>query len=181
CPDGEPARVAADRLAVDQARARLEPRGGFQDGGEAPGPVLAVPGQEPDAGHVAAHHQAIAVMLDLVNPVRPRWGMLGGRWEAGFDEFGRKPGRRATTYEARLDTPWESALQESTRLTSWGLAIMERRNGTLRWTGRIAEADSDLHCRSNRKDRARRGGCIRPGDHRGIYQVACAACRASRA
>src|SRR5262249_32527871 len=68
-----------------------------------------------------------------------------------------------------------------TRLTSWGLAIMERRNGTLRWTGRIAEADSDLHRRSNRKDRARRGGCIRPGDHRGIYQVACAACRASRA
>src|SRR5262249_45527222 len=68
-----------------------------------------------------------------------------------------------------------------TRLTSWGLAIMERRNGTLRWTGRIAEADSDLHRRSNWKDRARRGGCIRPGDHRGIYQVACAACRASRA
>src|SRR5215475_3624002 len=68
-----------------------------------------------------------------------------------------------------------------TRLTSWGLAIMERRNGTLRWTGRIAAADSDLHRRSNRKNRARRGGCIRPGDHRGIYQVACAACRASRA
>src|SRR6266436_2198581 len=45
-------------------------------------------------------------------------------------------------------------------------------HGELQWstmsecrTGRLAEADSDLHRRSNRKDRARRGGCIRPGDH----------------
>jgi hypothetical protein len=62
-----------------------------------------------------------------------------------------------------------------------GLAIMENCNGALCRTGRIAEADSDLHRRSDWKDRARRGGCIRSGDHRGIYQVACAACRAGRA
>src|SRR6267378_92758 len=49
---------------------------------------------------------------------------------------------------------------------------MENCNGALCWTRRLAEADSDLHRRSNRKDRARRGGCIRPRDHRGICQVA---------
>ena len=32
-----------------------------------------------------------------------------------------------------------------------GFAFMEDRNGILCWTGCIAEADSDLHCRSNRK------------------------------
>src|SRR5260370_34929018 len=37
------------------------------------------------------------------------------------------------------------------------LAIMENCNGALCWTRRLAEADSDLHRRSNRKDRARRG------------------------
>jgi hypothetical protein len=76
----------------------------------------------------------------------------------------------------------------------------ERQKGTNRWvwvTGRLltkpsqtcfkrrehrsllrGEADSDLHRRSDRKDRARREGCIRSGDHRGIRQVACPACRA---
>ena len=38
-----------------------------------------------------------------------------------------------------------------------------------------------LHCRSNRKDRARRGSSIRPGGDCGIHQVVCAACRADRA
>src|SRR5262245_18411807 len=36
------------------------------------------------------------------------------------------------------------------RPTSWGLAIMESRNGALCRTGRVAEADSDLHRRSDR-------------------------------
>src|SRR4051812_621067 len=43
-------------------------------------------------------------------------------------------------------------LSRKTRPASWGLAIMENRNGALYWTGRIAEADSDLHRRSDRKD-----------------------------
>jgi hypothetical protein len=66
------------------------------------------------------------------------------------------------------------------RPTSWGLAIMESRNGALCRTGRVAEADSDLHCRSDRKDRARRGCCIQPGGNRRIHQVACAACCTDR-
>jgi hypothetical protein len=67
----------ADRPAVDQARARFEPRGGVDDGGEAPGPVLAVARQQPDAGHVAAHH-AVAVVLDLVNPLAADRHPFGG-------------------------------------------------------------------------------------------------------
>src|SRR5262245_58933628 len=54
---------------------------------------------------------------------------------------------------------------------------MESRNGALRWTGRVAEADSDLHRRSDKKDPARRGCCIQTGGNRRIHQVACAACR----
>jgi hypothetical protein len=37
---------------------------------------------------VAARHQPIAVMLDLIDPVRSRWRPLGGRREAGFDMRG---------------------------------------------------------------------------------------------
>ena len=39
------APVAGDGLAVDEAGPRLEPRRGFQDRREAPGPVLPVPGR----------------------------------------------------------------------------------------------------------------------------------------
>src|SRR5262245_31649389 len=67
------------------------------------------------------------------------------------------------------------------RPTSWSLAIMESRNGALCRTRRFAEADSDLHRRSDRKDRARRGRCIQPGGNRRIHQVARAACRTDRA
>jgi hypothetical protein len=49
-------------------------------------------------------------------------------------------------------------------------------NGALCRTRRFAEADSDLHRRSDRKDRARRDGWIQPGGNRRIHQVACAAC-----
>jgi hypothetical protein len=46
------------RLAVDQARACLEAPGSVHDGGEAPGPVLAVARQQADASRVAAHHDS---------------------------------------------------------------------------------------------------------------------------
>ena len=58
-----------------------------------------------------------------------------------------------------------------------GFAFMEDRNGILCWTGRIAEADSDLHRRSNRKDRTRGSSFFRSGGDRDIHQIACAACR----
>ena len=51
------------------------------------GPVMPVPGQQPDADRqgIASGHQPIAVMLDLMHPVRPGWRSLARRWQAGFD------------------------------------------------------------------------------------------------
>src|SRR6516165_9674568 len=74
----------------------------------------------------------------------------------------------------------ESALQASTRPTSWGLAIMEADNGTLRRTRRVAEADSNLHRGWNRKGPTRRDCFIRPGGDRGVYQIVCAERRPDR-
>jgi len=51
-----------------------------------------------------------------------------------------------------------------------GFAFMEDRNGILCWTGRIAEADSDLHRRSNRKDRTRGSSFFRSGGDRDILK-----------
>jgi hypothetical protein len=48
---------------------RFDTSGGFTMVGKALGPILAVARQQPDAGHVAAHHHAVAVVLDLVNPL----------------------------------------------------------------------------------------------------------------
>src|SRR3954453_19590215 len=41
-----------------------------------------------------------------------------------------------------------------------GLAMTERGNGALCRIRRVAETDFDLHRRSDRKGRARRGGCV---------------------
>src|SRR5262249_12612240 len=54
--------------------------------GEARRPVMPVPGQEPDAGHVAAHHHAVAVVLDLVNPPAADRRALGGGGKGRRDE-----------------------------------------------------------------------------------------------
>jgi hypothetical protein len=43
---------------------------------------------QPDAHRVAAGHQPVAVVLDLVNPVRAGRGLVGGGRETGLDEFG---------------------------------------------------------------------------------------------
>jgi hypothetical protein len=43
---------------------------GINDGREAVGPVVAVAGEAADALAVPAHHQAVTVVLDLVNPER---------------------------------------------------------------------------------------------------------------
>src|SRR5258706_15185060 len=81
------------------------------------------------------------------------------------------PGSRQTKAR-RISSPgsYEAILM-------WPLTMMESGYGTLCRTGRIAEADSDLHRRSDRKDQARRGGSIRPGGDRRIHQIACVACR----
>ena len=34
---------------------------------------------------IAPRHDAEAVVLDLMQPIRPRWRPFGGQWQAGFD------------------------------------------------------------------------------------------------
>jgi hypothetical protein len=67
--------VAGDhRLAVDQEGLRLDAERGINDGREAVGPVMAVAREAADPRAIPAHHKAVAVVLDLVNPER------AGRW-----------------------------------------------------------------------------------------------------
>ena len=70
---------------------RLDAERGINDGREAVGPVMAVAREAADARAIPAHHQPIAVVLDLVDPERAgRWpGHL--RWQARFDEAGGTP------------------------------------------------------------------------------------------
>ena len=42
------------------------------------GPVIPIAGQEPDAHGITPGHHAIAVVLDLMNPVRARRRLVGG-------------------------------------------------------------------------------------------------------
>ena len=59
---------------------------------------MPVPGQQPDANRqgIASGHQPIAIVLDLMHPVRPGWRLLTRGWQAGFDNgrqghFGTMP------------------------------------------------------------------------------------------
>ena len=51
---------------------------GLYDEGKPVGPVVASPGQQPDAHWVAPGHQTVAIVLDLVNPVGPGRRLVGG-------------------------------------------------------------------------------------------------------
>ena len=61
--------IAADHLSVEQAGPHLEMIYGLYDEREPVGPVVASPSQQPNAYRVTPGHQAVAVVLDLVNPV----------------------------------------------------------------------------------------------------------------
>ena len=69
---GQTVFVAANSLPIDQAGPGLEVVHGLDDQGVAVSPVVAVPGQQPDADGIATSHQPIAIVLDLVGPVRTR-------------------------------------------------------------------------------------------------------------
>ena len=72
---GDAVVVAGDRLPVDQARARLEPVHGLEDQRIPRRPVVAVPGQQADADRIAARHQPIAVVLNLMHPAQALSGV----------------------------------------------------------------------------------------------------------
>ena len=58
-------------LAVDHERAVAVAQRGLDDQRKAIGPVVAVAGEQPHALAVALDDQAVAVVLDLVDPLRP--------------------------------------------------------------------------------------------------------------
>ncbi len=84
----QPVIVTAHSLAIDQAGPQSERVDGLDDQREAARPVVAVAGEQADAGRVAAGHQPIAIVLDLVNPVRAARRSFGGGRKAGLDEAG---------------------------------------------------------------------------------------------
>jgi hypothetical protein len=58
-----------------------------------------VAGEQPDAHGIPACHQPIAVVLDLVDPVRPGRRALGSRGQARLDEAAaRRRGRYAVIH-----------------------------------------------------------------------------------
>jgi hypothetical protein len=76
-------------LTIDQARRGLEAACSVNDGRETVGPVMTVLGVAADALAIPAHHQPVAVMLDLVHPQwTGRRSLCLGRL-ARFDEAGR--------------------------------------------------------------------------------------------
>src|SRR5260221_3713216 len=64
----QPVIVTAHSLAIDQAGPQSERVDGLDDQREAARPVVAVAGEQADAGRGAAGHQPIAVLPDLVDP-----------------------------------------------------------------------------------------------------------------
>ncbi len=99
-----PVLIAAHRLAIDQAAARLQLVHGLDDERVAGRPVMPVPGQQPDADRhgIAPRHQPIAVVLDLMHPVRPDRRSLARGWQAGLDEAGE---RHATPFRHTNSRP----------------------------------------------------------------------------
>jgi len=79
------AEHAAHHLAVDQAGPHLEAVHSLGHQRITGRPVVAPAGDQPDAHGIAAGHQPEAVVLDLVNPIGAGRGLVGRRWEAGFD------------------------------------------------------------------------------------------------
>jgi hypothetical protein len=65
-------RPQNNRLAIDREALGLDPPGSSRDGWQSHGPVIGVAGVKPDYGPIPADDQAVAVMLDFVNPIGAR-------------------------------------------------------------------------------------------------------------
>ena len=73
------------------APGRLEAERSINDGREEVSPIMTIAGEAADPPAIPAHHQPIAVMLDLMNPQRAgRWAARLRR-QARCDEAGGTP------------------------------------------------------------------------------------------
>jgi hypothetical protein len=70
------------RFAIDHERAGAVLQRGLPDQGVALGPVVAVAGEQPYALALALDDQAIAVVLDLMEPLRPGGNLGSARRDA---------------------------------------------------------------------------------------------------
>ena len=86
--------VAGDRLAIDDARVRLEQRQRLDDQREARGQIVARPAVEAHLFAGLAGDDAETVVLNLVQPFTGRGRAWGLRREAGGNEAGREHGRK---------------------------------------------------------------------------------------
>jgi hypothetical protein len=80
------ALVATHDLPIYQAGPNAEVVHSLHHQREAASPVIAAPDNEPDADGISTRHKAIAVVLDLVNPVGAGRRAVGRRRQAGLDE-----------------------------------------------------------------------------------------------
>jgi hypothetical protein len=80
--------VTGDGLAVDYAGACRQ--GSNRRGGqrEAASEIVALPGEKPHPIAVALGHDAEAVMLDFVKPIRPSRRLVRQTWQARLNEVG---------------------------------------------------------------------------------------------
>src|SRR5579859_7398276 len=94
---GQAVRAADDALAVEQDRADLELANRLDDPREALRPVSTTACVNAHPIVLLADHQAVAVVLDLVDPVWTARRFVRARWQARLDEPGRGPDCGAVT------------------------------------------------------------------------------------
>jgi hypothetical protein len=80
--------VAPHRLAIDRGRCRPQARHGLTDAGIPVRPVEAVAGEQPHPGLPLAGDEAVAVVLDLVNPLGADRRLARSGRDTGFDHAG---------------------------------------------------------------------------------------------
>ena len=83
---------AKHRLAVDHERTVPVSKRGLGDQRKPARPVMAVTREQADALSAALDDQAIAVVLDLVEPVGPVRNFLRLGWNAGFKRIFKHDG-----------------------------------------------------------------------------------------
>ena len=83
----EAVAIQPDRLAINHEGLGPQPSSSRADQREAVRPIEAPAREQPDAGAIALDDQAIAVMLDFVNPVRAVRNLSSARRDAGLNTF----------------------------------------------------------------------------------------------
>jgi hypothetical protein len=82
---GDAVDAQQHRLAIDDERSRSVLQRGLDDQRITISPVVSVAGEQPHALTLALNHQAIAIVLDFVEPCRPGRNLFSRCREARFE------------------------------------------------------------------------------------------------